>query len=64
MCLWSLVVLVKTTLCMALMSERLELEAQGARYRLTRELRGLKGRVGEWIGEMCRTAGGQRVGRL
>jgi hypothetical protein len=34
-----------------LQRERLELAAQGGRYRLTRDLRGLNGRVGNWIGE-------------
>jgi hypothetical protein len=34
-----------------LQRERLEVEAQGGRYRLTRDLRGLNGRVSNWIGE-------------
>jgi hypothetical protein len=37
-------------LCVALLRERLEVEVQGGRYRLTRELRGLQGKGGEWIG--------------
>jgi hypothetical protein len=36
---------------MALQRQRLEVLAQGGRYRLTRELHGLRGGIGEWIGE-------------
>jgi hypothetical protein len=42
---------VSHALCMALLKERLEVEMLGGRYRLTRELHGLRGGVSNCIGE-------------
>jgi hypothetical protein len=33
------------------MRERLEIEAQGGRYRLSKDLQGMGGQAGQWIGE-------------